>query len=192
MAQVERSFNTQPPEGGWDFARVCVRNIARFNTQPPEGGWCVCVLDHVADGCFNTQPPEGGWEVTRQEMFPDDWVSTHSRLKAAGEPITSDWGMTGVSTHSRLKAAGYNQFRKDLIRAVSTHSRLKAAGGHIHSSAMKPKSFNTQPPEGGWDRNHPTIVTEYMVSTHSRLKAAGRLIRSSTAAIPARFQHTAA
>ena len=33
-------------------------------------------------------------------------VSTHSRLKAAGEVATCDFGKWSVSTHSRLKAAG--------------------------------------------------------------------------------------
>ena len=32
--------------------------------------------------------------------------------------------------------------------------------------------FNTQPPEGGWDR-HRNHQDQRMVSTHSRLKAAG-------------------
>ena len=34
--------------------------------------------------CFNTQPPEGGW--TRCDVAKDFYnVSTHSRLKAAGD-----------------------------------------------------------------------------------------------------------
>ena len=33
---------------------------------------------------FNTQPPEGGWAVVRYPDNMDLWVSTHSRLKAAG------------------------------------------------------------------------------------------------------------
>ena len=35
---------------------------------------------------FNTQPPEGGWEDYQGAIFVVD-VSTHSRLKAAGEPL---------------------------------------------------------------------------------------------------------
>ena len=37
---------------------------------------------------FNTQPPEGGWGV-KQEDISYTYVSTHSRLKAAGQPIIS-------------------------------------------------------------------------------------------------------
>ena len=56
------------------------------------------------------------------------FVSTHSRLKAAGTGAGIVRSDECVSTHSRLKAAG------DGIRVVvvdvlvSTHSRLKAAG----------------------------------------------------------------
>ena len=34
-----RGFNTQPPEGGWDFPRQLSGGFSCFNTQPPEGGW---------------------------------------------------------------------------------------------------------------------------------------------------------
>ena len=77
-------------------------------------------------------------------------VSTHSRLKAAGnvadtiqkqafgfntQPPKGGWDFSlkrqtnaVVSTHSRLKAAGYSQAGCQQSRFVSTHSRLKAAG----------------------------------------------------------------
>ncbi len=32
-----------------------------FNTQPPEGGWAILAIDRCGAGGFNTQPPEGGW-----------------------------------------------------------------------------------------------------------------------------------
>ena len=34
-----KSFNTQPPEGGWDILNVSGGLYLCFNTQPPEGGW---------------------------------------------------------------------------------------------------------------------------------------------------------
>ena len=76
---------------------------------------------------FNTQPPEGGW--------------TESRLKAMRKH---------VSTHSRLKAAGAKRVVIAVKAAVSTHSRLKAAGRPATDENYSIKSFNTQPPEGGW------------------------------------------
>ena len=56
-------------------------------------------------------------------------VSTHSRLKAAGNYSFDQLTDKLVSTHSRLKAAGAKRGVKvTLILPVSTHSRLKAAG----------------------------------------------------------------
>ena len=56
-------------------------------------------------------------------------VSTHSRLKAAGDGVKASVLTINVSTHSRLKAAGYAAPQDcDLMDEVSTHSRLKAAG----------------------------------------------------------------
>ena len=78
------SFNTQPPEGGWDNAKIASRRSRVsthsrlkaagwaisgvmslsfcFNTQPPEGGWITAVFYDWAMDSFNTQPPEGGWQ----------------------------------------------------------------------------------------------------------------------------------
>ena len=33
------SFNTQPPEGGWQKSLISIMKNKSFNTQPPEGGW---------------------------------------------------------------------------------------------------------------------------------------------------------
>ena len=58
---LQKSFNTQPPEGGWRTMHRQLAAVHCFNTQPPEGGW----QQHktAKDGLcgFNTQPPEGGW-----------------------------------------------------------------------------------------------------------------------------------
>ena len=55
-----RSFNTQPPEGGWFEWGKDSSFIACFNTRPKAGGlsWGFSVLWKYR---FNTQPPEGGW-----------------------------------------------------------------------------------------------------------------------------------
>ena len=55
-----------------------------------------------------------------------------------------------VSTHSRPKAAGKRQRQQDDREIVSTHSRPKAAGLIYAAATVKAKSFNSQPPEGGW------------------------------------------
>ena len=77
------SFNTQPPEGGWDptysqsaidklfqhaaarrrlaHAPITQHKTTCFNTQPPEGGWRKNQPLKNTPASFNTQPPEGGW-----------------------------------------------------------------------------------------------------------------------------------
>ena len=100
-------FNTQPPEGGWSITpKSCKRwrsvsthsrlkaagplcplsrkRFFSFNTQPPEGGWRWILKTSSAICGFNTQPPEGGWADNRFLRGGYGFVSTHSRLKAAG------------------------------------------------------------------------------------------------------------
>ena len=81
-----------------------------------------------------------------------------------------------VSTHSRLKAAGTHGIPELTIPTVSTHSRLKAAGRAGRSHSPNRPSFNTQPPEGGWEFKLPEFEFGQDVSTHSRLKAAGGIV----------------
>ena len=59
------------------------------------------------------------------------WVSTHSRLKAAGGKRGHARCKPNVSTHSRLKAAGFHSVFLSIRVNVSTHSRLKAAGDSV-------------------------------------------------------------
>ena len=170
--QLQR-FNTQPPEGGWQGAFETLTTAGSvsthsrlkaaggcigsgsgggsgFNTQPPEGGWIQYEEFRQAIDCFNTQPPEGGWHWLKQAVFPTKLVSTHSRLKAAGQQAGSNLEMIAVSTHSRLKAAGMACRSIHTRKIVSTHSRLKAAGQTKWAVSQGSNGFNTQPPEGGW------------------------------------------
>ena len=78
-------FNTQPPEGGWCPMSPVSEERYSFNTQPPEGGWGTPKRKHPRRTGFNTQPPEGGWDGQFTITKAEGEVSTHSRLKAAGE-----------------------------------------------------------------------------------------------------------
>ena len=53
--------------------------------------------------------------------------------------MITKWGV--VSTHSRLKAAGNAKVIRQIARDVSTHSRLKAAGDDIVDKLLNPKAF---------------------------------------------------
>ena len=86
--------------------------------------------DIVLNKGFNTQPPEGGWSGFGAPGLAIR-VSTHSRLKAAGDGLDTRKFKAHVSTHSRLKAAGYSIHNQKFFGKVSTHSRLKAAGYNI-------------------------------------------------------------
>ena len=125
----QRSFNTQPPEGGWMNGKTDLVDKGGFNTQPPEGGWR---WTSIRRGCwvisFNTQPPEGGWASVPPAIFSTFGFNT--------QPPEGGW---------RLKNA------KSLpISTVSTHSRPKAAGRFDKRCSLSKPCFNTQPPEGGW------------------------------------------
>ena len=82
--RFEPSFNTQPPEGGWQFKLSACLIPKCFNTQPPEGGWNPRYARMAKVASFNTQPPEGGWLSSCAHRHRRIQVSTHSRLKAAG------------------------------------------------------------------------------------------------------------
>ena len=110
------------------------------------------LLKSQSISCFNTQPPEGGWRQDGYKVLAD-FVSTHSRPKAAVGGGRKNRGVQWVSTHSRPKAAG-------LCRNRPSHLAC----------------FNTQPPEGGWF-NQKVRFRNLLVSTHSRPKAAAQTNR---------------
>ena len=82
-----------------------------------------------------------------------------------------------VSTHSRPKAAGIKIEFGHMGFLVSTHSRPKAAGPIKPDTTTPAASFNTQPPEGGWELKNTEFTHATVVSTHSRPKAAGRTVQ---------------
>ena len=59
---------------------------------------------------------------------------------------------------------------------VSTHSRPKVAGGWSKVKTTAWTGFNTQPPEGGWEKLHFAKLQSETVSTHSRPKVAGSFL----------------
>ena len=80
-----------------------------FNTQPPEGGWSLFAVDAISRFCFNTQPPEGGWGRS-SPPYPNQGMFQHTAARRRLE-MTEQFEILAslVSTHSRPKAAGCNQ-----------------------------------------------------------------------------------
>ena len=153
-SRANRSFNTQPPEGGWGSVMgYSVYVQVSTHSRLKAAGMASPSFSTSPIG-FNTQPPEGGWPRAFKDNIYFSDVSTHSRLKAAGEQILNTSSVIWVSTHSRLKAAGPR-----LVLYFSLNC-----------------GFNTQPPEGGWTLSYKTVA-QAVVSTHSRLKAAGTVKR---------------
>ena len=146
---------------------------------------------------------------------PTPEVSTHSRLKAAGnymsvrsyrwngfntQPPKGGWknkeealnNAKAVSTHSRLKAAGGAVVViDDCAVRVSTHSRLKAAGRSNHGRRFDVVCFNTQPPKGGWALNE--LIYSFRACFNTQPPKGGWLgLYCNTDDPTNEFQHTAA
>ena len=79
-----------------------------------------------------------------------------------------------VSTHSRPKAAGKDKKSDSPSRGSFQHTAARRRLGLCNTGVRYPKSFNTQPPEGGWVYFFGAFVFFEFVSTHSRPKAAGQ------------------
>ena len=77
-----------------------------------------------------------------------------------------------VSTHSRLKAAGFPTAATPVGSQSFNTQPPEGGWAKPQSEKQCPSRFNTQPPEGGWIANRSHIKRSH-VSTHSRLKAAG-------------------
>ena len=185
-----RSFNTQPPEGGWaashlpKAAKIAFQHTAarrrlthqhrpfgmgkRFNTQPPEGGWD-CRFQFAADRLFQHTAARRRLACYRGAILAAG-VSTHSRPKAADKMHSLLRDRRVVSTHSRPKAAGHWVWRVSssaLFQHTAARRRLRVKP--VHLSCLH--GFNTQPPEGGWP-SACAVRPNVPVSTHSRPKAA--------------------
>ena len=213
MNLKQKRFNTQPPEGGWKKSPPNQQPLPKFQHTAARRRLAECAVLVFAFSCVSThsRPKAAGtlpsfpvrrWRVSthsrpkaagffRIPKFSPLVVSTHSRPKAAGTPEPLRGRQSEVSTHSRPKAAGFmTSYRACKSVTVSTHSRPKAAGTETMNSIPRPRSFNTQPPEGGWR----VCVTEnfVMFGFNTQPPEGGWVnLSSDTLLIPV-FQHTAA
>ena len=114
-------------------------------------------------------------EAVIKDVNGEQYVSTHSRPKAAGVACYTLDDVAKVSTHSRPKAAGV---WRHVIRGrlkVSTHSRPKAAGRSEPQNSRGHAGFNSQPPEGGWAGFLPVALQQSVFQlTAARRRLAGR------------------
>ena len=166
------SFNTQPPEGGWfQTPKILIHKKVSTHSRPKAAGQprnhalpVVRVSTHsrpkaagfprrTKNGtrpCFNTQPPEGGW--FDQHRFTLTTVMFQH-----------------TAARRRLVINGFAQCCDTAFQHTAARRRLALEIIHLNSCF---RSFNTQPPEGGWS-HAPSRLKMMLVSTHSRPKAAG-------------------
>ena len=123
------SFNTQPPEGGWQRAGHEFKRLCRcFNTQPPEGGWQNGMKVSAQREVFqHTAARRRLGQQAPLLCSTSKFQHTAARRRLGGY-LTAAYPICQVSTHSRPKAAGRHIAHIVSAAAVSTHSRPKAAG----------------------------------------------------------------
>ena len=128
LATLVSGFNTQPPEGGWMpyFMIHGGNNMVSTRSRPKAAGFLLFGIQQISY-CFNTQPPEGGW-LNNQQTNHAELMFQH----AAARRRLGRHNIRGRAFQAFQHAAARRRLGKPA-------TRLKAL-----------RSFNTQPPEGGW------------------------------------------
>ena len=121
------SFNTQPREGGCRCYRICRKSHNKFQHTAARRR-LQFYLKHKAGANFVSTHSRAKAAASKSDRVnADTTVSTHSRAKAAAELHEHKQAVCLVSTHSRAKAAALPLSCASTTGAVSTHSRAKAA-----------------------------------------------------------------
>ena len=129
MTQTEiRSFNTQPPEGGWVWRMFLAILLLRFQHAAARRRLGIRHYPKITVQRFQHAAARRRLVVDRicHDVFLI--VSTRSRPKAAGGNRRQILDAAAVSTRSRPKAAGFERVLTLYLGIVSTRSRPKAAG----------------------------------------------------------------
>ena len=185
-----RGFNTQPPEGGWEFWETQESKVERFQHTAARrrlGSGLVCLLPM----CL-FQHTAARRRLGQAETFcrlPSWFQHTAARRRLVAETNHSTRPLI-VSTHSRPKAAGQDDFylcRANLFQHTAARRRL---GFRASRDRCGNHGFNTQPPEGGWE-NKICAAVDGDVFQHT---AARRRLVSDVTRFRGKvqFQHTAA
>ena len=144
------SFNTQPPEGGWDIEYCRVEGtMVSTHSRPKAAGpptvraACMSLFQHTA---------------ARRRLGLSDWVYgvfrkfQHTAARRRLEMVSGDKRYRVKFQHTVARRRLGKRTLRECARTceVSTHSRPKAAGSLSLIRASTFCRFNTQPPEGGW------------------------------------------
>ena len=112
-----KSFNTQPPEGGWGWAKHYQLAAGVSTHSRPKAAGSALKRSRRSFSGFNTQPPEGGWIIQVTTPFAKG-VSTHSRPKAAGSVAFGFWGLVTGFQHTAARRR-LEPLSKALLHQVS-------------------------------------------------------------------------
>ena len=128
LPSTHRSFNTQPPEGGWlDHDDGFIQVLVSTHSRPKAAGQRRCYA-------FGRRP-----------------VSTHSRPKAAGTDPSTSSGICYPFQHTaaRRRLVWRASMRRPAMRWFQHTAARRRLVRRLRPLNLLPR-FNTQPPEGGW------------------------------------------
>ena len=126
-ALMRVSTHSRPKAAG-NPRSPCSPRSPRFNSQPPEGGWPPTTALWKMPSKFQLTAARrrlGGQTVLKPEWVEFQLTAARRRLAPLVEKGSC---FEYVSTHSRPKAAGRQLALNQKNEEVSTHSRPKAAG----------------------------------------------------------------
>ena len=145
------SFNTQPPEGGWNAALIDqVQFIVSTHSRPKAAGKFF-ISQAAALFCFNTQPPEGGWLHFWKYRPIFFMLFQHTAARRRLVFNFRIWHILPPCFNTQPPEGGWILFVE--IAANRQQFQHTAARRRLVRRAKcqyRKARFNTQPPEGGW------------------------------------------
>ena len=137
-------------------------NAVSFNTQPPEGGWNPAGVDFDSNSVVSTHSrPKAAGNFFGEHGCSAD-VSTHSRPKAAGRVGVMCFIDNQFQHTAARRRLGHGINRICGVVLVSTHSRPKAAGASLKSLA--PSGFAAPISLGSQEKREREYNTAFSVT----------------------------
>ena len=123
---ADRSFNTQPPEGGWAYRLRFLRSDLSFQHTAARRRLVNQLTQETIELMFQHTAARRRLAAAQKAAAKIFDVSTHSRPKAAGIKLNVNGIYLFVSTHSRPKAAGpFNQYSRSQAWFQHTAARRR-------------------------------------------------------------------
>ena len=127
-----------------------IKNNKSFNTQPPEGGWQLAenIQNKIAHVSTHSRLKAAGKRFFINHVLKK--VSTHSRLKAAGAILVRLFPPPRCF-NTQPPEGGWVRYKRSACYQACFNTQPPEGGWfNVKETPNKQESFNTQPPEGGW------------------------------------------